>query len=149
MFNSNLYHVKAGLEKIWKTVFRSTVIIFLLVILAIGLFILRRIPEDTRFNKQYSEAAKRATEVLLYYNECPNKDCHLSRTLFVNGYYKGMEVKINGVKDSMVLKEVCGVFIKTFANTPEMKRAIIEVRPEREPSKEIEKQPFTIELRRD
>jgi hypothetical protein len=57
-----------------------------------------------------------------------------------------MEVEIDDVNDNEILQKVVGVFIKTFADTINMKHAIIKKHSTSKISKEKD---FIIELRRD
>jgi hypothetical protein len=149
MTNLNNAQIRSILNKIWKPIFRSTVIVFMLVVLGIGLFILRMIPEDTTFHSEYTRAGIQAAVILERHGLCQHGRCRSSGIVFTSGLDRGMDIKINGIKDSSILEEITSIFIKTFADTLKMKHTIIEVRPVIKQTKLPAEQPFTIELRRD
>lgn len=140
--------VKSTISHFWKYIYRGTLATFSLLIVALFLFFLRMIPEDTTFHGEYTQAAEEAVRVVNKHGLCPSEYCKSSGVVMVSGQFRGMHAQINGIRDSQALQEIASIFIKTFADTPNMRKAVIEINPDKFHIDKTSKSSFVIELKR-
>ncbi|MCE9506778.1 MAG: hypothetical protein K8R48_00475 [Alphaproteobacteria bacterium] len=119
--------MKNFFEKIWRNIFRLTVGIFAVVVLASLLLLSSMCMEDYTFKQQFGEGAEEAARVLVKYGVCPSeKLCRGKGYFFVGPLSGGMAVQIYGTKNQELLAEFSQVFVRKFIETPDMRHLVIK-----------------------